>query len=132
MVIDYDVCIGCRYCLSACPYGARYFDKGDFYTFETPEVEPYEVSTNFEYKEEWKRKPGVESSPIGNARKCHFCIHRIESGIPPACVTTCLGRARYFGDLNDLQSLVAKLIGQENVMRLKEELGTEPSVYYLL
>ena len=68
---------------------------------------------------------------MGNARKCNFCEHRVLNGQLPACVTTCIGRATMFGDAYDPQSLVSELIGKPNVMRLKEELGTEPRVYYL-
>jgi molybdopterin-containing oxidoreductase family iron-sulfur binding subunit len=68
---------------------------------------------------------------VGNARKCHFCQHRILEGVLPACVTTCIGRATFFGDANDPESLVAELIASPNVLRLREELGTEPRVYYL-
>jgi molybdopterin-containing oxidoreductase family iron-sulfur binding subunit len=69
---------------------------------------------------------------VGNARKCQFCIHRLEAGMLPACVTTCVGGATFFGDKNDPESLVSELIGTERVMRLKEEHGTNPKVYYLV
>ena len=129
VTIDYDQCIGCRYCITACPYGARYFDFGESYTGDTPETQPYETRENHEYGV--KRGREKDKSPIGNARKCHFCLHRLNKGVLPACVGTCLGGATYFGDLNDSKSLVAQLVGSERVMRLKEELGTKPSVYYL-
>jgi len=134
VVIDYDDCIGCRYCISACPYGARSFDFGNFYTVgKTPEVMPWDVMPSFEYGEEQRRDPrNPWRSPIGNTRKCHFCLHRLEKGMLPACVTTCIGQARIFGDLNDPESLVAQLAASPRAIRLKEELGTEPSVYYLL
>lgn len=128
--INYEQCIGCRYCLPACPYGARTADFGEFYTLGTPEVQGYERQPNFEYGREWKREE--KKSPIGNARKCHFCIHRLEAGMLPACVTTCIGYATYFGDANDPESLASELISKPNVMRLKEELGTKPKVYYLV
>ena len=132
VIIDYDICIGCRNCLAACPYDARTFDFGEFYGRPTPHIMPYETRPNFEYSEDWKRKPGTDRSPIGNARKCHFCLHRINVGMLPACVTTCLGGATYFGDAANRHSLVHELIGSSRVKRLKEELGTEPSVYYLV
>ena len=139
VVIDYDLCIGCRYCITACPYGARTFDKGYNYTDGTPEdtdvmagadATAYEMAVSFEYGETWPREEG--RSPIGNARKCTFCLHRLNEGVLPACVTTCIGEATYFGDANDPDSLVSELIASPNVMRLKEELGTEPRVYYLV
>ncbi len=130
VTIDYEQCIGCRYCITACPYSARTFDSGHFYTEDTPEEMPYEELPNFEYGKAWTRTD--EGSPVGNARKCHFCLHRLEEGELPACVTTCIGMANYFGDANDPESLVSELIAQPNVIRLKEEMGTEPKVYYLV
>ena len=128
--IDYDACIGCRYCITACPYSARVSDFGEFYTDNTPKRQAYEEAPNFEYGKQWPRKEG--QSPIGNARKCHFCIHRLDEGMLPACVTTCVGLATYFGDANDSESLVSELVASPRVMRLKEEMGTEPKVYYLV
>ncbi|BCV22796.1 4Fe-4S ferredoxin [Moorella sp. Hama-1] len=129
VAIDYNRCIGCRYCIAACPYGARSFDAGRFYTQETPRLEPYETEPAPEYGRQWPRQKG--RSPIGNARKCTFCLHRLRAGQLPVCVTTCLGGATCFGDLNDPQSLVREWLAGEGRMRLKEELGTEPQVYYL-
>ena len=127
--MDYMKCIGCRACLIACPYGARQSDFGKFYTDKTPKLQDYETRPAFEYKKEWPREKG--KSPIGNARKCHFCIHRIESGELPACVTTCIGKTTYFGDIKDKDSLVSELIAKNKVSRLKEALGTKPRVYYI-
>lgn len=139
VVVDYPECIGCRACLTACPYSARTSDFGLTYTQEMPVADgliagrdtaaAYEKAPNFEYGTAWPRV-GHES-PQGNARKCHFCLHRIKVGELPACVTTCIGRATLFGDANDPTSLVAQLVAQPNVTRLKEEQGTEPRVYYL-
>lgn len=140
VVVDYEQCIGCRACMAACPYGARTFDFGYNYTEQLPVFDGaviggetaagYEHASQ-EYGEAWKRE-GKHESPVGNVRKCHFCLHRIKDGILPACVTTCIGRATYFGDSNDPDSLVTELINKPNVVRLKEELGTEPRVYYIV
>ncbi|GIV63713.1 MAG: 4Fe-4S dicluster domain-containing protein [Chloroflexota bacterium] len=141
VVVDYEQCIGCRACITACPYGARTSDFGYTYTEETPVAEgliigrekadDYERASNFEYGKGYDR-PGEHGSPIGNARKCHFCLHRLHEGLLPACVTTCIGRATLFGDANDPDSLVAEMISKPNVTVLKEELGTKPRVYYLV
>jgi Fe-S-cluster-containing dehydrogenase component len=139
VVVDYDKCIGCRACLTACPYAARTSDFGLTYTEHTPNADgliygrshadDYERVASFEYGV--ARTRNGHDSPVGNARKCHFCLHRVKAGELPACVTTCIGRATLFGDANDPGSLVSEMIARPNVMRLKEELGTEPRVYYL-
>lgn len=134
VVIDYDICIGCRYCIAACPYSARYSDFGEDYTDGTPGGnQPYEEASSPEYGKRWTRDGA--GSPVGNARKCHFCIHRLDAGMLPACVTTCLGGATYFGDMNDPDSLVNKLLARGSSsgrpMQLKPEQGTDPKVYYL-
>lgn len=130
IAIDYEKCIGCRYCLVACPYSARTFDAGEYYGNGTPEEKlPYESAVSPEYLDSVRRSNG--GSPIGNARKCHFCLHRLESGMLPACVTSCIGHATYFGDASDPKSLISELVGRPEARRLKEELGTKPRVYYL-
>jgi molybdopterin-containing oxidoreductase family iron-sulfur binding subunit len=110
----------------ACPYRrALYFDDGRPWT-EHPEMDWTRPS--YEYNRKWGRE-----ELIGSPRKCHFCLHRLESGFLPACVTTCIGRAIYIGDLNDAESLVSQTLeeSQDQVLRIKERLGTEPRVYYL-
>lgn len=138
--VNYHQCIGCRACLTACPYGARTSDFGYTYAEGAPtadglilgqaQADVYERADNYEYGKPWPRKG--HGSPMGNARKCHFCQHRLKQGMLPECVTTCIGRATLFGDANDPDSVVAQLIKLPNVMRLKEELGTRPRVYYIV
>ena len=126
VVIDYEKCIGCRYCITACPYGARYFDFGENY-YDPPNS--FENSPSYEYNKEWVRKKN--RSPINNVRKCHYCLHRIEKGLKPACVDTCTGRARYFGDLNNIEDEVTRLVSKGKTFRFKEELGTKPLTRYI-
>ena len=140
VVVNYDRSIGCRYCLVACPYAARTSDFGEWYTGDTPDLpgrllgrkaaaNGYESQPAAEYGKKWPARDG--GSPVGNARKCHFCLHRLKVGMLPACVTTCVGRATFFGNLADSNSLVFELLGSPRITRLKEELGTKPAVYYL-
>ncbi len=130
VVIDYNKCIGCRYCIVACPYGARSADVGHYFTGDMHD-KTYEVENSGEYGKTFKRKSHWHS-PVGNARKCHFCIHRVEKGELTRCTTTCLGHATYFGDVNDPQALITQLISKPNVIKYKEELGTKPMVYYII
>lgn len=128
--IDYEKCIGCRSCLANCPYGARTFDAGAYYTEDLPALQEYEKAGFFEYGKQWRRD-GKHASVMGSARKCHFCTSRLQKGLLPICVSTCIGRATFFGDLNDEQSLIKKVMGTGKIYRLKEEAGTDPRVYYI-
>jgi len=111
---------------------ARTFDVGYTYTENTPAQQEYELLPNYEYGVEHARIPDSDESPIGNARKCHFCLHRLEQGALPMRVTTCIGVANFFGDLNNPSSMVAQMAAQPNMVVLKEELGTKPKVFYLV
>jgi Fe-S-cluster-containing dehydrogenase component len=129
VMMDYDRCIGCRYCEVACPYDARKFNWA-----ERTDVNPY-VPT-------WGT-PEVERRPRGVVEKCTFCVHRIDAGLAaglmpgadrdatPACVNACPVGARIFGNLKDENSKVSQAIANNPTLRLREELGTEPSVYYI-
>lgn len=127
VVIDSERCIGCKYCLAACPYGARSVDEGVTYDREMQAAGQVLVPEYGVIRKPSGKGTGLE----GRARKCTFCAHRIAHGEVPACCETCIGDARVFGDLNDPDSRVAQMAASARAYRLREELGTEPSVYYL-
>ena len=117
-VIDYDWCIGCRCCISACPYGARRFNWAE------PGLEPEQVNPDTHYL-------GNRPRPKGVVEKCTFCIHRTrDEGRYPACVEVCPVGARKFGDLNDPESEIRYILENERVFVLKAELNTRPRFYY--
>ena len=94
-VVDVSKCIGCKACLAACPYGARFIH------------------------------------PDGYADKCTFCMHRVERGLAPACVDVCPTRCMHFGDLDDPESEVSRLIATRRHFVLKPDAGTRPRIFYL-
>ena len=116
-VIDYDWCIGCRYCMAACPYWARRFNWSE------PEVPLAELNTNQHYLGNRARKMGV-------VEKCTFCIHRTRQGRLPACAEACPTGARVFGNLLDPDSEIRWVLEHKKVFRLKEDLMTEPRFWY--
>ncbi len=116
-VVDYDWCIGCRYCMAACPYWARRFNWSE------PEVPIEELNPNQHYLGNRARKAGV-------VEKCTFCIHRSRQGRLPACVEACPTGARVFGNLLDPNSEIRWVLANKRVFRLKEELKTEPRFWY--
>lgn len=119
VTVDPNLCIGCRYCQAACPYDARQFvpttsagyfpDKGGLTDWE---------------------KAAYAQHTAGTVEKCDFCQARLAQGLQPACVATCVGAARIFGDLDDPNSEVSKLIIAKNAKPLKPEAGTQPNVFY--
>jgi Fe-S-cluster-containing dehydrogenase component len=104
VLVDQNRCVGCGYCVVACPYGARYL------------------------------MPAGETSPMGSAGvadKCTWCYHRVTAGRQPACVEVCPVGARVFGDLADPDSPIQAVVGAPGVSLLRADLGTEPQVFYV-
>jgi molybdopterin-containing oxidoreductase family iron-sulfur binding subunit len=119
VVVDYDWCIGCRYCMAACPYWARRFNWGQ------PAVPAEELNPNQHYLGNRARKAGV-------VEKCTFCIQRSREGRLPACAEACPTGARVFGNVLDPDSEIRWVIENKRVFRLKEELLTEPRFWYFM
>lgn len=117
VVIDYDWCIGCRYCEAACPYFGRRFNWGE------PEIPKNAINPNQHYLGNRLRSKGV-------MEKCTFCVQRSREGRQPACVEACPTGARIFGNLLDPNSEIRWVLENKKVFRLKEELGTEPKFWY--
>jgi len=138
---NYARCIGCRFCTVACPYGVRYFNwyapewEGSLAEYHNPDR--IEGEGDLE---------GPAVRPLGVVEKCTYCIHRLQKararaeaeGRPfrpdeyvPACVQTCTGKARFFGDLDDPNSTVSLLIKSPRAFRLQEDVGTMPKTVYL-
>lgn len=117
-VIDYDWCIGCRYCAAACPYWARHFN------FTRPSIPKGQLNPDMAYLGNRPRRQGV-------MEKCHFCIQRTRVGRYPACLEVCPTGARKFGNILDPESEVSYILKHKRVfIQLKEELGTSPRFYY--
>jgi Fe-S-cluster-containing dehydrogenase component len=117
VVIDYDWCIGCRYCMAACPYGARHFNWSE------PSIPKDQINTNMHYL-------GNRPRPKGVVEKCTFCIQRVRAGRYPACVEVCPVGARKFGNLLDKDSEIRYIIEHKRVLVLKQELNTVPRFFY--
>ena len=117
VVIDYNWCIGCRYCMAACPYGARRFNWGE------PHVAAKDFNPDTHYLGNRARYKGV-------VEKCTFCIQRVRKGRYPACVEICPVGARKFGNLLDAKSEIRYVLANKRVFILKEEINTQPKFYY--
>jgi molybdopterin-containing oxidoreductase family iron-sulfur binding subunit len=117
VVIDYDWCIGCRYCEAACPYWARRFN------FAAPQVPADGLNPDMGYLSNRPRSKGV-------MEKCTFCLHRTREGRMPACLEVCPTGSRKFGNVLDPESEVAYILRHKRVFVLKEEVGTLPRFFY--
>jgi molybdopterin-containing oxidoreductase family iron-sulfur binding subunit len=114
VMMDWHRCIGCRYCIVACPYGSRSFNWTD--------PRPHIANPN----------PGFPTRMRGVVEKCTFCEERLARGRQPACVEACTNDEIVFGDLNDPESKVRQLLAERLAIRRKPGLGTEPEVYYIV
>ena len=119
VVVDYDWCIGCRYCLAACPYWGRRFNWGN------PIVPKDEINTKQHYLGNRMRWKGV-------MEKCTFCIQRTRQGKLPACADACPTGSRVFGNLLDPDSEIRFVLRNKKVFRFREELGTDPKFWYFM
>jgi len=117
VVVDYDWCIGCRYCEAACPYHARRFN------WSKPEIPAEEINPNQAYLSNRVRPQGV-------MEKCTFCLHRTRKGQMPACLEACPTGSRVFGNLLDPESEIRQVLLNKRVFVLKEDLGTQPRFFY--
>ncbi len=142
--MDWERCIGCRYCEVACPYGVNYFNWGDpkknqYLDWKDADLKAITNGASPPYANpdlegrygENKQKIAGANHLKGVEEKCTFCIHRVEKGLLPACVANCPSFALNFGDLDDPDSNVSKLLEEKPSFRLEEEFNTKPRVYYV-
>ncbi len=119
VVVDYDWCIGCRYCMAACPYWGRRFN------WNQPEIPKEEVTKSQHYL-------GNRHRVRGMMEKCTFCLQRSRKGKLTACAEACPTGARVFGNLLDPDSEIRFVLENKKVYRLKEDLGTDPKFWYFI
>lgn len=125
VLIDNTICIGCRMCMAACPYHARYFN------WEEPEHTPEELEHTYSPEQPW---PQIKGTPA----KCDFCVDHAEHGHIPLCAKACPTGTIYYGDRyedvvkSSFETVtLSEMLKKRHARRFKEDLGTEPNVYYL-
>jgi molybdopterin-containing oxidoreductase family iron-sulfur binding subunit len=123
VAMDMHRCIGCRYCMAACPYGSRSFNWGD------PRKAPADLNPNF------PTNPEYPTRCKGVVEKCNFCAERLARGQIPACVEAAREvseEALIFGDLEDPESEIRHTLNEHYTIRRKPELGTGPNIFYVI
>jgi phenylacetyl-CoA:acceptor oxidoreductase subunit 1 len=130
VAIRTDICIGCAYCVMACPYQARYKVQAERPAYGGADLMPNEAARSHPER-------------LGVSQKCNFCAERVDAGLArglapgrdpdatPACVNSCIAGALTFGNIDEPDSSVSSLLARHDAFRMHEELGTEPGVYYL-
>ncbi|MCP5371243.1 MAG: 4Fe-4S dicluster domain-containing protein [Hyphomicrobiales bacterium] len=160
VLFNEERCIGCLACQGACPYSTQKLDDASNLgeTYSVISFNPFELETQTEWRDTSSAIPGCTASGAevaqaagalppdanmfmagdynparrkGVVEKCTFCYHRTSAGELPACVEACPADARIFGDQNDPNSVIAKILTQQKASRLREEEGTEPNVFYI-
>ena len=126
VLVDYERCIGCRYCIAACPYGIRVFNWGD-----AQQPVDFTIGYGKDYRTTDGRLVFTPDRPRGVVEKCTLCVELIDTGEDPFCVQVCPVGARIFGDLNDPESEVSQLVEQGGATQLLPDLGTDPRVAYV-
>ncbi len=132
ILVDFERCIGCRYCMAACPYGVRQFNWED--PGKSVNKYGYTNGYTYGYPKEYRLNGRLVYAPVrfkGVVEKCNFCVHYLAEDLDPACVRGCPGKARFVGDLDDPDSEVSRMIRDKNGFNLLQEKGTKPSVFYL-
>ncbi|MDK7724663.1 4Fe-4S dicluster domain-containing protein [Slackia exigua] len=130
ILIDYERCIGCRYCISACPYQVRQFNWQDPKPLKEMGEDGYIYGWPLDYRDSG-RLVYTQNRPKGVVEKCTFCAQYVAKGENPVCVHGCPMNARIFGDMEDPDSDINQYLEGRSFTRLKEENGTSPKVFYI-
>lgn len=121
VLVDQEVCIGCQTCVKVCPYDARHYNG------EGTGAPYYGVEFGTTVYEDLK----TSKHELGKVGKCTYCVERLREGKEPICVKTCITKCRVFGDIDDPESEISKLIAEKGAKQMRAEVGTNPTVYFI-